>query len=148
MKPATYISIILLSLFCISAEKGSEPSASFILTKVKVECITQCDATGSDQVFVTIPASSINHKISSTRSFLPGNIKTYTEIGPNNGSASTAWFIKPGDKIQVFEKDLLDPNDLIKEISVTSAICNGQLQVVTGINGKGKYRISFTIAVI
>ena len=138
--------LLFSAIVILSSHKSH--THSYILTKVKIECISQCDATGSDQVYVTIPIESINHKTSATKSFKPGDIKTYTEIGPNSGSGSTAWFIKPGDKIRILEKDLIDPDDLIKEITVTTAISNGQPQTVTGINGTGKYKISFTIAVI
>jgi hypothetical protein len=143
--------LLLFAVVFLSSYKLPESSpafTSYILTKVKIECITQCDATGSDQVYVTIPVQSINHKTSLTRSFKPGNVKAYTEIGPNSGSATTAWFVKQGERIRIFENDLVDPDDLIKEITVTTANSNGQPQVVTGINGKGKYKITFTIAVI
>jgi hypothetical protein len=139
-----FVAISLLILVCTAYKS---PEHIYILSKVRIECISQCDDTGSDQVFVTIP-ESLNSKTSATRSFKPGNIKSYTEIGPNNGSGSTAWIINAGDKIKVYEKDLLDPDDLIKQINITSAICNGQQQTVTGTNGNGKYKIYFTIAVI
>jgi hypothetical protein len=128
--------------------ESSRSAHSYILSKVKVECISQCDFTGSDQIYVTIPVSSINSKTSSTRSFKTGDVKAYTEIGVNSGSASTAWFVSLGDKVQLFEKDLIDPDDLISDIKLTTANCNGQPQVVTGTNGSGKYRISFTVLLI
>lgn len=137
-------SLVMVALLAFGTPTSA---ATLLLTNVKIQCVSQCDATGSDQVYVTIPPASINHKTSQTRSFKPGDTKAYPEIGPNSGSASTAWFVRAGDKVRILEKDLIDPDDLIKEIIVPST-GNGQPKTVTGSNGSGTYKIFYTIKVI
>ncbi len=138
--------VLLMTMVLLIFVSSTASARSYILTNVRIQCVTQCDAVGSDAVFVTIPSSN---KTSFTQLFKRGDIKSYPEIGVGtNGSATTTWFVVIGDRVNVFEKDLLDPNDLIKQITITTTNANGQPQVVTGINGTGKYNIFFTIRVI
>lgn len=140
--------LVMCGLLVAGAAIDRAEAASFILSGVKVRCISQADATGSDQVYVTIANPSVHHKVSRTRALTAGVTQSYTEIGPNNGSAVTAWFIQPGDRITVMEKDLLDPDDQVIRVTLTQTMCNGQLQRITGTNGSGRYEITFKVLVI
>jgi hypothetical protein len=140
MKYALLIAIILMCSFTTHHK-----AATYYLYEFKVKCITKCDALGSDQVYIKTISSTCVDKTSSTLSFNTGNIKTFTEIKVNNAAQATNWCMALGDKIKIYEKDLIDPDDLIKEITITDNLAGGQVKTFTGVNGTGKYEISFKV---
>lgn len=136
--------ILLLLLLPFLVSNSHKPAASFyMISDVKVKCITQCDAIGSDQVYVSMVSTPCTNKQTVAKAFSPGITRSYTEIGPTGTSVLTMWCMAIGDKISFYEKDLLDPDDLILQVMLTSTNATGTVKTFTGTNGKGKYEISF-----
>lgn len=139
-----YLIIFFSSFFNHVKNDNSKPLAAFyVISEVKVKCISQCDAVGSDQVYASMMSTCCTSKTTVAKSFGPGVLKSYTEIGANSGSTVTMWCMNLGDKLSFYEKDLVDPDDLILQVSLSTINATGAVKTFTGTNGRGKYEISF-----
>jgi hypothetical protein len=83
------------------------------ISQIVVRCNQQEDSTGSDDLYFYVDRNFIGSMTITTG-------ETRTVVGPGALFGDTIW-IDEGHTLEVYEHDLLDPNDLILSYYVSSS---------------------------
>jgi hypothetical protein len=148
MRKCNYCIYFYCLLFLIGFFNKTMAQTKYYVNNVSIKCIAKTESKTNDLIYIKLFSKECGIKNTPTKAFKDGQSHQFTEINLDDLTKKNGWCVNETDRLTVMEKDIVDDDDLIFEITFTKENLLKQRFSFIQSFTIGKYEISFEVKAI